>query len=63
MKSSTKDFLSKCDQIRIFQQIWSHLLKKSLMKNFIFVPRITKHLAQKYELNKLIYFMQIYSHL
>ena len=27
-----KDFFSKCDQI----QIWSHLLKKSLMENFIF---------------------------
>ena len=31
-----KDFLSKCDQIRSFLRIWSHLLKKSLMKNFIF---------------------------
>ena len=34
-----KDFFSKCDQIcrklRILR-IWSHLLKKSLMKNFIF---------------------------
>ena len=32
----TKDFFSKCDQIRSFLWIWSHLLKKSLMKNFIF---------------------------
>ena len=31
-----KDFFSKCDQIRSFLQIWSHLLKKSLMENFIF---------------------------
>ena len=30
------DFLSKCDQIRRKLQIWLHLLKKSLMKNFIF---------------------------
>ena len=30
-KFSIKDFFNKCDQIR------SHLLKKSLMKNFIFV--------------------------
>ena len=30
-----KDFFSKCDQIRSFLRIWSHLLKKSLMKNFI----------------------------
>ena len=31
-----KDFFSKCDQIRSFLGIWSHLLKKSLMENFIF---------------------------
>ena len=36
MKFSIKDFFSKCDQIRNFLQIWSHLLKKSLMENFIF---------------------------
>ena len=35
-KSSIKDFFSKCDQIRSFLRIWSHLLKKSLMENFIF---------------------------
>ena len=35
-KFSIKDFFSKCDQIRSFLRIWSHLLKKSLMKNFIF---------------------------
>ena len=27
---------SKCDQIRSFLQIWSHLPKKSLIENFIF---------------------------
>ena len=36
MKFSAKDFFSKCDQIRIFLLIWSHLLKKSLMENFVF---------------------------
>ena len=36
MKFSIRDFLSKCDQIRSFLRIWSHLLKKSLMENFIF---------------------------
>ena len=36
MKFSIKDFFSKCDQIRRKLQIWSHLLKKSLMENFIF---------------------------
>ena len=37
MKFSIKDFFSKCDKIRRKMQIWSHLLKKSLMENFIFV--------------------------
>ena len=36
MKFSIKDFLSKCNQIRRFLRIWSHLLKKSLMEDFIF---------------------------
>ena len=38
MKFSIKDFFSKCDQIRSVLRIWSHLLKKSLMENFIFCP-------------------------
>ena len=32
MKFSIEDFISKCGKFRSF---WSHLLKKSLMKNFI----------------------------
>ena len=36
LKFSIKDFFSKCDQIRSFLQIWPHLLKKSLIENFIF---------------------------
>ena len=35
MKFSIKDFSSKCDQIRSFLRTWSHLLKKSLMEEFI----------------------------
>ena len=31
-----KDLFSKCDQIRRKLRIWSHLLKKSFMKNFFF---------------------------
>ena len=31
-----KDFLNKYDHIRSFQRIWSHLLKKRYMENFIF---------------------------
>ena len=37
MKSSIKDFCSKCNQIHRKLRIWSHLLKKSLMENFPFM--------------------------
>ena len=36
MKFSVKDIFSKCDQIRRKLRIWPHLLKKSLMENFMF---------------------------
>ena len=36
MKFSIKESYSKCVQIRRKLRIWSHLLKKSLMENFIF---------------------------
>ena len=36
MKFSVKDFFGKCYQIRSLLRIWSHLLKKPLMENFIF---------------------------
>ena len=36
MKFFIKDFFRKCDQMRSFLRIWSHLLKKSFMENFIF---------------------------
>ena len=35
MRFSIKYFFSKCDQTRSILRIWSHLLKKSLMENFI----------------------------
>ena len=41
MKFSIKDFFSKCDQICWKLWIWSHLLKKSLIENFIFCAVIT----------------------
>ena len=40
MKFPIKDFFNKGDQIRSFLRIWSHLLKKCLMGNFIFVQWI-----------------------
>ena len=36
MKFAIKDFFRKYDQIRRNLRIWSHLLKKCLMENFIF---------------------------
>ena len=36
IKFSIKDFFSKCDEIQRKLRIWSHLLKRSLMENFIF---------------------------
>ena len=41
IKFSIKDFFSKCDQIRRKPRIWSYLLKKSLMGNFIFLCSVT----------------------
>ena len=43
MKFLIKDFFSKYDQILRKQRIWAHLLKKFLMKNFIFCARILKY--------------------
>ena len=42
MKFSNMDFFSKCDQICKKLHIWSHLLKKSLMENFIFCAVICR---------------------
>ena len=40
MKLSIKDLFSKYDPIHSFLQIWSYLLKKYLMKNFIFCAKL-----------------------
>ena len=45
MKFSIKDFFSKCDQIRSFLRIWSHLLKKSLIESFIFCAVLLMKIA------------------
>ena len=36
MKFSIEDFFSRCEQVRRKLRIWSHLLKKFSMENFIF---------------------------
>ena len=50
-KSSRREvFFSKCEEIRSFLRIWSHLLKKSLMENFIFcAAAILEETIQIYE--------------
>ena len=46
MKFFIKNFFSKCDQIRMKLWIWSHLLKKSVVENFIFCAVLgTSHLT------------------
>ena len=44
-KFSSKDFFSKCDQIRSLLRIWSHLLKKSLMESFIFCALVCREIT------------------
>ena len=46
MKFSIKDFFSKSDQIRSFLRIWSHLLKISLMENFIFCAKPLEYIVK-----------------
>ena len=51
-KISINDFFSKCDQIRRKLRIWSHLLKKSLMQNFIFCVATNKATLKKEDVEK-----------
>ena len=53
MKLSIKDFFCKYDQIRGFLRIWSHLVKKSLMQNFIFCAVLFLYLAGLLNSDKL----------
>ena len=39
---SINEFFSKGEEIRSFLQIWSHLLKKSLIENFISLCSVTR---------------------
>ena len=54
MKFFVKDFYIKCDQICRKLRIWSHLLKKSLMKNFIFLCKYIDCCFEKITLIKLL---------
>ena len=61
MKFSVKDFFSECDQICCFLQICSHLLKKSLMENFIFLWSVNDISQER--LNKGILNISNFKHL
>ena len=50
MKFSIKDFFSKCEEIRWKLRIWSRLLKKSFMDNFIFCAVIHNLTNEKNDL-------------
>ena len=61
MKFSITDLFSKCDQICSFLQIWSHLLKKSVMGNLIFCAVLMVHL--KVNLTACIFFcIRVFMH-
>ena len=53
IKFSIKDFFSKCDQIPRKMRIWSHLLKKSKMGNFIFCAVSVLQITDAYHTFKL----------
>ena len=55
---SIKDFFSKCDQIRTKLWIWSHLRKKSLLKNFIFLCSVKKSYKMIYLWNRTYHFQK-----
>ena len=54
MKVSIKDFFGNCDKIRRFLRNWPHLLKKSLIENFIFVQFVSILIRTQNFLMKLI---------
>ena len=60
IKFFIKDFFSKFDQIRMKLRIWSHLLKKSFMKNFIFLCSVCSKASRKiYALAKVAPYMYL----
>ena len=69
MKFPFKDFFSKYDQIRSLLWIWSHLLKKFLMENFIFCAakstyktNLTKLLRQPKHACRIIFYEHKFIH-
>ena len=48
IKFTIKDLFSKCDQIRWKLRIWSHLLKKHSMENFIFCAILIWYIIKRF---------------
>ena len=63
MKFSIKDFFSICDQIRSFLRIWSDLLKKSLMENFIFLCSVLVSNVAGFHVQSLLRYKMEIKHL
>ena len=60
MKFYSKGLFSKCDQMRSFLRIWSHLLKKSLMEKFLFCAVTDAYLGPyQTSVMKLIFFIKM----
>ena len=57
MKFLIKDFFSNCNQICSFLRIWSQLLKKSLIENFIFCA--VNDLTQKRKISWKMFIISI----
>ena len=60
-KSSIKDFFIKYDQIRRKLRISSHILKKSLMENFIFRAVYMKYLLFIYAIKGSLVFINTFN--
>ena len=54
MRFSIDDFFSKGDQIRRKLRVWSHLLKKSIMENFIL-----RHVKLKTVISFILVFIKL----
>ena len=60
-KFTIKDFFSNCDQNRSFQRVWSHLLKKSLIENFIFCAEFISNYVQTLRIDYIPFFRNDHS--
>ena len=60
MNFPIKDFFSKCDQIPRKLRIWSHLPKKSVMKNFIFCAVVISNITIKAFLIRIVTSVRIF---